>query len=151
MAIKREPSKTGRPHELTPALVAEVEQLAAQVEYMETLAALLGISRSTLYAWAKRGSQEQRRRDRGRASKDEEDLFVEFSCALKKGRALSEKRSLDTIRGAADGGQWQAAAWRLERSAPQRWSLQKQEIARLRKAVKKMAEQLHLDHEKLAE
>jgi hypothetical protein len=136
---------------LTPDLVAEVEQLAAQVEYMETLAAFLGIDRSTLYRWLKRGSLEENRRARGRKPKEGEDLFVEFCRALKKGRAISEKRSLDTIRAAADAGQWQAAAWRLERAYPQRWSLQKQEIARLRKAVKKMAEQLHLDHEKLAE
>lgn len=58
-------AKRGRPCELTPALVAEAQHLASEVEYLETLAALLGIDRSTLNAWLKRGSREQHRRGRG--------------------------------------------------------------------------------------
>jgi len=142
-------AKTGRPCELTPALVADAQRLASEVEYLETVAPLLGIGKTALYAWVKRGVREQRRRDRGLRPKDSETLFVDFANAIKRGRAESEKRSLDTIRAAADAGAWQAAAWRLERAYPERWSLQKGEMVRLRKIVKKLAEKHNIDPETL--
>jgi transposase len=143
------PAKRGRPHELTPAIVADAQRLASEVEYLETLAPLLGIGKTALYTWLKRGSREQRRRDRGLNPKEAETIFVEFANAIKKGRAEAEKRSLDTIRAAADAGAWQAAAWRLERAYPERWSLQKSELARLRKIVKKLAEKNNIDPDTL--
>lgn len=143
------PAKRGRPHELTPAIVADAQRLASEVEYIESIAPLLGIGKTCLYEWLKRGTREQRRRDRGLGSKDSETLFIEFADAIKKGRAESEKRSLDTIRAAADGGQWQAAAWRLERAAPQRWSLQKGELARLKRIVKRLCEDRNINPDTL--
>src|SRR5262249_42895143 len=140
-------SRTGRPHELTPAIFADAQRLAGEVEYLETLAPLLGIGKTALYTWVKRGSREQRRRDRGLRPKDAETIFVDFANAIKKGRAEAEKRSLETIRAAADAGAWQAAAWRLERAYPERWSLQKSELARLRKLMKKLAEKHNIDPE----
>jgi hypothetical protein len=44
---------------------------------------------------------------------------------------------------------WQAAAWRLERSHPERWSLQRDELARLKKLMQKLAEKQNIDPETL--
>jgi len=139
------PKKSGRPIELTPAIVAEARQLSACVEYLETLAPLLGMGKTTLYAWLNRGSREQRRRDRGQEPRESESIFVDFWNAIKKGNAEAEKRSLDTIRAAADAGVWQAAAWRLERAHPERWGVQRGEIARLTKMTRKLAEAMGVD------
>jgi len=45
-------------------------------------------------------------------------LFVE---AMEKAEADAEVADIALIRGAAGGGQWQAAAWIRERKNPERW------------------------------
>lgn len=129
--------KCGRPSELTGEVVEGARELAASVEFLETLAPLLGFDRTTIFRWCREGAKESRRRARGLKRNPKLDLFVQFCNAVKKGRAESEKRSLDTIRAAADAGQWQAAAWRLERGHPERWS-----TTRFRAQVKALSEKV---------
>jgi transposase len=141
----REMPRGNKAIEIAPAMIAEAYRLAKSCEYLETVAPMLGIGKTTLYSWLKRGGREQRRLDQGRKAKADEAAYVELANAIKKGRAECEMANLELIRAAAESGQWVAAAWRLERSHPERWSLQRGELARLRKLVRVMAGKLHLD------
>lgn len=101
--------KAGRPTKLTPALQKKVVDAIKAGAYIETAAAFAGIHKDTLYEWLKKGA-----RSRG-------GPFFEFSQAVEQALAHSELRDI-TIIGTAAQTQWQAAAWRLERRFPERWS-----------------------------
>lgn len=77
--------------------------------YLETAAALSDVSKAQLYEWLKRGKQQP------------DGVYGTLPDAVEKAIAEGEARDLDTIDEAAQQGQWQAAAWRLERRAPSRW------------------------------
>lgn len=141
-------ARTGRPIELTPELIVKAYTLAKECLYVECIAGLLGISRSTLYAWMRRGARERRRRERGLLPREKEQSFLDFSDSVQKGFAESEKADLETIRQAASvHGIWQAAAWRLERTHPERWGLERAELQRLKKLIRQLAEDRGLDPE----
>jgi hypothetical protein len=104
----------------TQALI--VEALAAG-NYLETAAQYAGIAKSTLYNWLDRGRTEIERLnlDADAEPNAKEAKYVEFVDAVEKTRAQSEVRAVALIRKAAMEGTWQAAAWYLERSHPQKW------------------------------
>ncbi|HEY7310083.1 MAG TPA: hypothetical protein VH643_12045 [Gemmataceae bacterium] len=130
--------KTGRPIEITSELIVRAGQLAGETLYVECVAGRLGISRSTLYRWLRRGQRERRRRERGLVPKDREQSFLDFSDSVEKGFAEAEARHLANIQSAGNSGTWQASAWVLERSHPERWSLERNELRRLKRIVQKM-------------
>ena len=93
-----------------------IECIAASIRsgsYIETSAALAGINKDTFYRWLKLAE-----------SDEATDLHRKLSDAVKKAMAEAEVRDLDVIDAAAQGGIWQAAAWRLERKHPDRWGRQ---------------------------
>jgi transposase-like protein len=74
-----------------------------------------GITKDCFYKWMQRGEREQ------------SGEYREFSDAVKDAEAVAEVRAEALIQAAALGdkkhpGQWQAAAWYLERRHPDRWS-----------------------------
>jgi hypothetical protein len=77
--------------------------------FIETAAAAAGIARSTLYEWLRRG----RRKHHG--------AMFEFAEEAEQAQAMSEVAAIGIIGKAAGSGQWQAAAWHLERKYPARW------------------------------
>jgi hypothetical protein len=94
-----------RPTKLTPAIrdgIVEAVELGAT---WEAAAQSTGIGVSTLREWRRRGEVG-------------EEPFVALLADLQKAEGASIARSLRVIRQAADGGQWQAAAWLLERRYP---------------------------------
>lgn len=105
------PGRGGRPTKLTPALIAQLACTVARGNYVEVACAEVGIAKSTFYEWLQRG---------GAASSGP---CREFSDAIKKAQASAEARDLAVIDAAAQAGVWQAAAWKLERRSPERWSL----------------------------
>jgi transposase len=100
---------SGRPTKLTPDLQRQVCDALRRGAYVETAAAMAGVSKVTLYGWLKLGARE------------EEGPHVEFLNAVEKAQAEAEMRDLDRVDAAAEGGTWQAAAWRLERRSAERW------------------------------
>ena len=56
-----------------------------------------------------------------RGEEDESGDFLEFVEAVKKAEAEAEVESVALIRRSAQDGQWQAAAWFLERRKPSDW------------------------------
>ena len=97
-----------RPTKLTPEIQARIVALLRAGNYMETAAAAAGISKQTLYDWLKRGARTKSGQFRG------------FLDAVEKATAEAEARMVAIIAKASEK-QWQAAAWHLERTKPERY------------------------------
>ena len=120
-----------RPTKLTPEVIEEICNWLKLGYYQEDAATMAGISASTYYDWMKKGDDAQKALESGDSSslpatqeRDEVEvvnMFQEFSEAVKKARAEAEGAHIRNIRKAADNGNWQASAWWLERSFPQKW------------------------------
>lgn len=98
-----------RPTKLTPEIQRTIVAALQRGNYAETAAALAGISKDTFYAWLRRGARTKA------------GIYAQFSDAVKRAMAHGEARDLQVVDSAAQGGAWQAAAWKLERKFPQRW------------------------------
>lgn len=114
----------GRPLELTPEVIEDVRRILPTVLYLECVADFIGIDRTSLRRWIRRGAKEAKRIARARPSnrdpKPSEAMFLEFYHVYKKALAEGEIYDAGIIKKASDG-QWTAAAWRLERRFPDRW------------------------------
>jgi transposase len=98
-----------RPTKWTRELQRQICTSLATGAYVETAAALHGVSKVTLYDWFKRGNAG-------------EEPYVGFLNAIKSAEAQSEQTALGRIDQASlDPKNWTAAAWRLERKHPDRW------------------------------
>jgi hypothetical protein len=127
------PHPGGRPTLLTPEVLEDVRRLLPTALYLETVADYLGCDRTTWRKWLRRGSKEAARLERKRARpKESEAVYLEFFHTVKKALAGGEMHDLGVIRKASQDqandqgevtrqGQWQAAAWRLERRFPAKW------------------------------
>jgi transposase len=101
--------KRGRPTKFNPEIADNILVLVTSGNFMETAAAFTGISKQTLYTWLKRGAREH------------DGPYRKFLDALTKASGESAIRGLKPIVDAANAGNWQAAAWRLERQFPKLW------------------------------
>ena len=111
----------GRPTKLTKEIQQKIISALTAGNYQDTASAYAGISTSCFYNWLERGKKERDRLIAGEKAKKAEEIFVEFVDAIESARAQAEVRSVALIQKAANDGTWQAAAWYLERSHPQRW------------------------------
>ena len=120
-----------RPTKLTTDIIEDICNWLKLGYYQEDAATMAGISTSTFYDWMKKGDEGQKALESGVSSSlpatqegsevEVVDMFQEFSEAVKKARAEAEGAHIRNIRKAADNGTWQASAWFLERSFPQKW------------------------------
>lgn len=110
----------GRPTKLTDEVQRAICRGIRMGNYIETAALLAGVSKQTFYTWVKKGHAE---REAGRNGK-----YARFLDAVEKAQAEAEALDLAIITKAAREGQWQAAAWRLERKFPDRWGRRKYEV-----------------------
>lgn len=99
----------GRTSKLTPEVQEQICKAIRLGNYKETAAECAGIAEGTLYRWIAQGEAGQ-------------PLYREFSEAIKEAQAEGERRLLKTIRKAGSES-WQAAAWILERTRSERFSL----------------------------
>ena len=95
-----------RPVKLTPELTQEITTYICEGNSPTISATLAGISPSTYFNWMSKGSNQKPR-------------FMEFSESIKRACAQSIANRLAQISRAADSGNWRAAAWLLERMAPE--------------------------------
>jgi hypothetical protein len=154
----------GQPTDLTPDLIRQFAELLPVVLYMESVAAFLGVERSTWRRWITRGKAESKRlQELGARPRQKEALYLEFFNTHKRAIAEGEIGDAGAIREAAlaetrpvkvkrvekpDGSveetteymkpEWTAAAWRLERRFPERWGSEKRTIAALERQVKEL-------------
>ena len=120
-------NKTGRPSRLTAEMQESICTALRAGNYMETAAAMNGVSKVSIYSWLKRGARERDRlatSSRQKASTSEAQ-YLAFLNAVEKAQAQSESRDVALIGRAAET-QWQAAAWRLERKHYTRWGRKQQ-------------------------
>lgn len=96
--------------------------------YVEDAAALSGVHRSTAFDWIARGEEWLDVEDE--KIPENEVVYRDFAVAVENARSTAVEEALDSIRVAAREGQWQAAAWYLERTRPGRYSrMERREIS----------------------
>ena len=95
-----------RPAKLTPELTREITDYISDGNSPTISATLVGISSSTYFSWMSKGSNQEPR-------------FMEFSESIERAKAQSIVNRVAYISRAADSGHWRAAAWLLERMAPE--------------------------------
>ena len=100
----------GRNTKLTKKVTEKICLAIRGGAYAETAAAFAGIGKTSFYKWLKKGN-----------NPEEKPIYKTFVNAIEKAMADSEISDLAVISKAANSGNWQAAAWRLERKNPQRW------------------------------
>lgn len=87
--------------------------------YLETAASYAGVEAKVLRRWIKKGKEI--RRSKIEPIKRKEQLYLKMYLAVKRAIALSEINALSRI-DEASVSDWKAAAWRLSRRNPARWS-----------------------------
>lgn len=105
-----------RQSKLTPETQQKIVDAIAKGNYLETAAALGGITYKSLNNWMNKGA----------ANKGDE--YVQFFHAVKRAEAEAEAARVERINSAGKDGNWQADAWYLERRYPDRWGKRVQEV-----------------------
>jgi transposase len=101
----------GRKTKLTPEVQAKIVQALGVGTTREHACQFAGIDHSSLYNWIKKG-------EAGRSP------YVEFVEALKNAEGQAVVGWMALIDSAARSGNWQAAAWKLERRYPKDYGRQ---------------------------
>jgi hypothetical protein len=120
------------PSKLTPDTQARIVQALRLGATFELAAQYGGVSYDTFNNWRKRGEAELDRmaRARKRTDADPDELpFVQFFEATKAAEADAVVGWLAKIEKAASDGNWQAAAWKLERRYPRDYGRTVQEVS----------------------
>lgn len=93
---------------LTDEMIANAVKGIEEGNYACTVALALGISERSFWRWLEKGE------------KANSGIYSRFWHAIKKAEGIREKELLGIIRKAANRN-WQAAAWMLERMAPEKF------------------------------
>ena len=120
----------GRPPKLTPKIQARICQLIRDRVPEITAALSAGVSERAYFYWKEWGEE------------GKSEQYVQFLQAVKKALADAEIACINQVAAAAQDtedrrGQWQAAAWMLERRWPERWARREmisQEVRRVDEA-----------------
>lgn len=102
----------------------KVQQLLTALRYgnyMDAACAAAGVGVTTVYRWINEGQDESQRIASGEEPNPHKANYVEIMEAIQKARGEAEARNVAVIQKAAQDGTWQASAWWLERSRPQKW------------------------------
>ncbi|KKM14961.1 hypothetical protein LCGC14_1700850 [marine sediment metagenome] len=100
----------GRQSKLTSDLQDVIVKYVKEGNYDMVAAQAAGITRATFYRWIREGKKKQ------------EGIYYDFYRAIEQAKSLGEASLLQTIK-LASRRAWTAAAWILERSRPERYSL----------------------------
>jgi hypothetical protein len=100
--------RVGRKGALTDDMTAQLEAILRAGNYLDVACNAVGIARRTFDGWVQQGRE-------GNAA------YADFAVRMDKARATGEVRNVAVIASAATDS-WQAAAWLLERTAPERWA-----------------------------
>jgi hypothetical protein len=96
--------RTGRPEKLSAAVQARIVDAISAGASREKAAQAAGVSRSTLQSWLARGQEPKA-----------PVPFQKFVEAFREAEVAAYLASIESIRQAADRGEWRAAAFMLER------------------------------------
>lgn len=112
----------GRPSSLTPERTKRITELISGGNSLEVAAQASGITATTFFNWCARGRRERERLEQNPRLKPKksEEIYVEFLEDVERARAEGEARLVLVVTKKAMND-WRAAAWMLERKAPERW------------------------------
>lgn len=99
----------GRKLKLTKEFIEQAVKLLEAGNYQKHVAQALGVAEETWYRWLREGEQGQH------------PLKREFYESVKRAEARAIARNVALVQRAAQEGNWQAAAWWLERKFPSEW------------------------------
>jgi len=99
-----------KPTTLTPQIADRLVDMLRAGNYVEIACDIVGVPRRTFYDWLERGEHEP-------------GEFRDLRERVHAARAEVEARNVALISNAARKS-WQAAAWLLERTSPDRWAKQ---------------------------
>jgi hypothetical protein len=105
--------RNGRKTTLTEATTNHLAQLLKAGNYLQVAVSAAGVPLSTFTLWWKRGDPDK--------ADPADELYRDFRERMDRARAEGEARNVALI-AAAGPDNWQAAAWMLERSYPERWA-----------------------------
>lgn len=111
-----------RPTKLTPKTRDEIVKLLASGASIANVATAAGVDSRTLERWLARARELRKRQDAKQRIRAEDRIYLELDDALDKSRALVIVEGVATVRKAALAGDWRAAAWFLERVAPDEYA-----------------------------
>jgi hypothetical protein len=106
-------------------IVEALTKVLSMGAYKREAARHAGISESTLEKWTERGANERRHISRGGKPRKRESAYLHLIGLIEKAMADAQLADLALITKAAQGGAWQAAAWKLERRNPSKWGRQR--------------------------
>ena len=106
-------SEKGRPSKLTAEVIKNIQYWLRMGYFVEDAARMAGVHKATLYRWLEQGKEDR--------EQEVDSLYADFCDAMERSRAEAEGMFINSIQTAAKRGQWQAAAWWLERSFD-KWS-----------------------------
>ena len=104
-----------------PGLIKRLTDALKVGNYVDDACTYAGVARPTFYLWLKRGTTERDRIAAGETPIPAEAAYVEIVDAVEKARAEAVVRNVHVIQNAARDGTWQAAAWWLERTRPEKF------------------------------
>jgi hypothetical protein len=128
------PKKTGRPSKLTPELQTQLCNFIARGHYPTTACAAVGLGEATYFRWMELGTDHLEGSGAARRRRPAKSPFKEFREAVEKAKAQAQMLAMEAIRDAAfeivgpanapqvKAKNWTAAAWYLERTAPQQFA-----------------------------
>ena len=102
-------NKMARRAKLTKELIEEAYKLVSEGNYDKDVYPILGIGEVTWYRWLREGE------------KAKSGLKRQFWQAIKKAEKEAIVKNVGVIQKAAEQGNWQAAAWWLERRYYEDW------------------------------
>lgn len=111
----------GRRTILTPELQDTIVSALKAGNYLDDSARYAGVSERTVYLWIHKGRVARENLEEGVEPTANELRYIQFLQAVEKARSDAVVRNLTIIQKAANDGQWQAAAWYLERTNPKKW------------------------------
>lgn len=104
--------------ERQPEIMENILKVIRAGNYIKTACEYCGIDETTFYRYWNVGKEEIER-----GVTEDESVYVKFYKSVKKARAEAEVRNVSTINKASEKN-WQASAWWLERSFPERYGRQ---------------------------
>jgi hypothetical protein len=104
-----------------PKVVEDLESAVKSGVSLEAAAHYASIHPATLFRYMERGREERDSRENGNRPNKPAQVYLDVLETVERARAQAEVRNVAIINNAAANGTWQAAAWWLERTMPQKY------------------------------
>ncbi len=118
----------GRPPLISPEATKRVTDAIRLGATYKMAAQYGGVSYDTFNDWCNKGKAAQKQAEQGTPIPPDQEIFFQFYQALLKAEGDAVLGWLAKIEKEANEGNWQAAAWKLERRYPRDYSRNVQEI-----------------------